>query len=110
MTAKAKITDRSAFEKKSLGMQVGLTVVTLGLYPLYWFYSTAKQLDEGTDQNLTPILGIIPLANLICAWQISNAAEAVTDQDKEITFVLFLVFGVVSWYWVQSGINGVAEN
>lgn len=109
MPGKAQITDQSAFEQKSLGMQVGLTVVTLGLYPLYWFYSTAQQFDQGTDRDLTPIFGIIPVLNFVCAWQIADAAESVTDQDKEILFLLFLVFGVVSWYWVQSGINGIAE-
>jgi hypothetical protein len=110
MSGTAQLTDRSALERKSLGMQVGLTVVTLGLYPLYWFYSTAKQLDGATDRDLTPIFGVIPVLNFVCAWQIADAAEAVTDQDKEILFILFLVFGVLSWYWIQSGINQAASN
>lgn len=110
MSGTAQLTNRSALEQKSLGMQVGLTVVTLGLYPLYWFYSTAQQLDAATDQDLTPIFGVIPFLNFVCAWQIAGAAEAVTDQDKEILFILFLVFGVLSWYWIQSGINQAAAN
>ena len=109
MSGTAQITDASAFERKSLGIQVALAVVTVGLYTLYWLYSTAKQLDEGTGESLTPILAIIPVVNLISIWQVSNAAEAVTDQSKIIMFVLFLVFAPISWYWIQSGMNEIAQ-
>lgn len=110
MSGNPTVTNASALEQKSLGIQVLLFMVTLGVYSLYWFYSTAKQLDQGTDQGLTPILGIIPVVNLICAWQISSAAEAVTDQSKVIMFVLFVIFAPVSWYWVQAGINRAAAS
>jgi hypothetical protein len=109
MSGTTQITDEAAFERKSLGIQVALTIVTLGLYGLYWLYDTAKQLEEGTDGSLTPILGIIPVVNLLSMWQISDAAEAVTDQSKVLQFVLFLVFAPISWYWIQSGMNSVAS-
>ena len=105
MSGSPQVTNASALKEGSLGLQVGLMIITGGLYALYWFYSTASQLDKATNQDLMPILGIIPLANIISAWQISNAAEAVTDQSGVVIFVLFLVFGPISWYWVQSGIN-----
>lgn len=104
----ASVTDASAFTEKSLGKQVIYSIITFGLYPIYWFYSTAKQLDQGTDESLTPILAIIPILNLILMWQVSSAAEAVTDQSKGVIFLLFLFFGPVSWYWVQTGINEAA--
>ena len=104
------MTDASAFEQKSLGIQVALAIVTLGLYTLYWLYSTAKQLDEGTDESLTPILAIIPVVNLLSIWQVSDAAEAVTDQTKVVLFILFIVFAPISWYWIQSGMNDVAAS
>lgn len=110
MSATPQVTDASAFDQKSLGIQIALVIVTAGLYALYWFYSTAQQLDQGTDQDLMPILGIIPGVNIIAAWQIANAAEAVTDQSGIIMFVLFLVFGPISWYWIQSGMNGAASS
>lgn len=74
------VTDPSAFAKKSLGIQVVLSVVTLGLYTVYWLYSTAKQLDQGTDASLMPILAIIPVVNIVTTWQISKASEAVTNR------------------------------
>lgn len=91
-------------------MQVVLYVVTVGLYALYWFYKTAKQFDEGTDQDLSPVLGLVPVVNILVAWQIANAAEAVTDQSAMVIFVLFLLFPILPWYWVQDGINSVAPS
>ncbi len=110
MSSNVQLTNRSALEEKSLGIQVVLTVVTFGLYPAYWFYSTAKQFDQATDQSLTPILAFIPLVNFLLWWQISEAAETVTDQSKELLFILFFIFGIPSWYWIQSGINDAASN
>jgi hypothetical protein len=48
--------------------------------------------------------------NIITIWQISDAAEAVTDQSKIVLFLLFLVFAPLSWYWVQAGLNDAAPN
>jgi hypothetical protein len=109
MSETPQITDPSAFSEGSLLFQTVLTVFTLGLYPMYWTYKTAKMLDQGTNHDLTPILAIIPLANIISFWQISKAAEPVTDKDAMPVFLLFLFFGIISWYWVQSGINSVAN-
>jgi exosortase/archaeosortase len=110
MSPNVQLTNKSAFQEKSLGIQVALTVVTFGLYPAYWFYSTAKQFDQATNQSLSPILAFIPFANFLLWWQISEAAETVTDQSKELLFILFFIFGIPSWYWIQSGINDAASN
>lgn len=108
MSSNSDVTDASAFDEKSLGIQVVLAIITVGFYTLYWFYSTGKQLDRGTDANVTPLLGIIPVVNLIAAWQIAGASEAVTDQNQIIMFILFIVLPLIPWYWIQSGMNDVA--
>jgi hypothetical protein len=109
MSETPQVTDPSAFSEGSLGMQVVFSVLTLGLYSFYWTYKTAKMLDRGTNQSLTPILAFIPVANIIAFWQISEAAEPITEKDAMPVFLLFLFFGVISWYWVQTGINSVAS-
>ncbi|PSQ50809.1 hypothetical protein BRD15_00920 [Halobacteriales archaeon SW_6_65_15] len=109
MSETPQVMDKSAFKEGSLGKQVLFTVVTLGLYTIYWTYKTAKMLDRGTDQSLSPILTFIPFVNIIVYWQISKAGEAVTEQDAMPVFLLFLFFPVISWYWVQSGINSATS-
>jgi hypothetical protein len=84
-------------------------ILTLGLYTVWWTYKTAKMLDRGTDEDLTPILAVIPFVNIISFWQISKAGEAVTEQDAMPVFLLFLFFPIISWYWVQTGINSAAQ-
>lgn len=108
MSATPEVTNQSAFKTGSLGKQVLFTVITAGLYTIYWTYKTAKTFDQGTDENLTPILAIVPIVNIIALWQISSAAESVTEQGAMPIFLLFIFFPVISWYWVQSGINSVA--
>ncbi|PSP27101.1 hypothetical protein BRC65_07985 [Halobacteriales archaeon QH_2_65_14] len=112
MSGSPQVTNASAFEKKSLGIQIVLAIVTLGLYTIYWHYSTAKQLSEGTNYDISPglvtIAIFIPFGVLYTWWKTANAAEAVTDQSAVIMFVLFLIFAPISWYWVQAGMNSVA--
>jgi hypothetical protein len=100
-----QVTDESAFSAGSLGVQVVLFVITGGIYGLYWMYKTAKQLDEGTDASLSPILVIVPVYGV---WMLSGGAEAVTEQSQVLLFLLFLVFGPAAWYLIQSGINELA--
>jgi len=108
MSETPQVTDESAFKSGSLGMQVLFTVLTLGLYTIYWTYKTAKMLDRGTDKSLSPVLAFIPFVNIIAYWQISKAGEAVAEQDAMPVFLLFLFFPIISWYWIQSGINAAA--
>ena len=108
-----EVTNASGFKKGSLGKQVGLTVITFGLYMIYWWYDTHQQFAAATNTDLDPtiqtVLFLVPLANLYAIWQFSNEAEAVTDQSGTVLFVLFLVFAPAAWFLIQSGINEVAQ-
>lgn len=108
MTATPTVTDPSAFTEKSRSIQVVLTIITGGLYTVYWLYSTAKQLDQGTDDELIPILGIIPVINIITTWQVSRAGQAVTNHGAILLFILFIIFPPLPWYWIQTGMNTTA--
>lgn len=109
----AEVTDESAFANRSLGKQVLFTVVTLGVYGIYWWHVTNQQLNEGTDAEFNPTLRTIglfvPLYNFVVMWRTSHDSEAVTDQSGAVLFLLFLVFAPASWYLIQSGINAVAS-
>jgi len=112
----ASVTDPSAFQNRSLGKQILFSIITFGLYPVYWLYITNVQLAEGTDAEFNPMtrtLAIILLSpvliGLIWMWKMCEDAEAVTDQDGPILFLFFLVFSPVAWYLIQSGINETAQ-
>jgi hypothetical protein len=107
------ITDRSAFTERSLAKQVLFSVVTLGLYTIYWYHITHKQLANGTSASFSPAMRtigmFIPFYNLVVMWRTSHDAEAVTDQSGAVLFLFTLVFPPVFWYLVQSGINEIAQ-
>jgi hypothetical protein len=103
------VTDESVFKNQGLGIQVVFTVITFGLYTVWWFYKTGKTIDRGTNQSATPIFAFVPFANIILMWQVSKGAEAFNEQGAMPVFLLFLFFPIISWYWVQSGINQVAS-
>lgn len=107
-----EVTNASAFQKRSLGKQILFSVITLGLYGLYWWHVTNKQLNEGTDSDFNPTLRtiglFIPIYNIVVMWRTSHDSEAVTDNGGVILFLLFLVFAPAAWYLIQSGINKTA--
>jgi hypothetical protein len=103
------VTEKSAFKHGSLGKQVLLAIVTLGMYNLYWFYQASEQLANGTDADIDPtMVTILILVPFYGMWNFCNYADAVTDQDSTVLFLLFLFTGVGGWYLVQSGINDTA--
>lgn len=108
-----RVTDASAFQHRSLVKQVLFTIVTFGIYAIYWWHVTHKQLDRGTDADFSPTLRtvglFVPIYNFVVMWRTSHDAEAVNDTGGVLTFVLFLVFAPAAWYVVQSGINDVAS-
>jgi len=104
-----QVTNPSAFTSRSLGKQVLFSIVTLGLYWIYWFHVTHKQLAAGTDTDFNPVMRtvglFIPIYNFLVMWRTSNDCEAVTNQGAALLFILSLVFVPAFWYLVQSGIN-----
>lgn len=113
MSATTEVTNASAFKKGSLGKQVLFTIVTFGLYGIYWWYSTHQQFAEATNTDLDPtiqtVLYILPPLSLYAIWKFSNEAELVAGQSGTVLFLLFLVFPPAGWFLVQSGINEMAE-
>lgn len=108
-----EVTDASAFQHRSLAKQVVFTVVTFGLYVVYWWYVTHRQLARGTDAESSPVLRtvglFVPVVNLVVIWKTSRDAEAVTDLNGAVLFLLFLAVAPAGWYLVQSGVNAVAS-
>jgi hypothetical protein len=106
------VTDASAFKQSSLVKEIVLSIVTLGIYTIYWWYKTNKQLANGTDADISAAwrtVGLfIPLYGFVVVWRTCHDAEAVVDQDGVILFLLFMVFAPAGWFLVQSGINDVA--
>ena len=101
-------------KNRNMIMQVVLVVVTLGTYPLYWFYSTLKELHiaNGKDEGavMWTIFLFIPIVNHFADWHYSSEYANFTG-DKYPALLIFLawiVFLPIVWFLVQTDLNKAA--
>ena len=92
-----------------------LSFITLGIYAIYWFYSTRKELYEilKKDGNafVDIILCIIPFVNIWVFYKYSVDVEAASKgaANKWIILLAYFVFFPISQYIVQTEINKFAS-
>ena len=98
-------------KRRNMWAQVGLTIVTLGIYAVYWFYITSKEMIEekslGESAALWTVLALLPLIQMYSFYKYGLALEHVTDGsvNKWITFLLFIVFAPAAWFMAQIEFN-----
>lgn len=86
-------------------------LITLGIYSIYWFYSTSKELIElnKSDSNaLLWLIGLfIPFVNLYVFWKYSKAVEQASggSMNAILIFVLSFIFNPIAQYLVQTELN-----
>lgn len=101
------------FTKRGVGKTIALSIVTFGLYGLYWAYQVHKEFAAAKDGGFNPTVRtiglVIPLYNFLVLWKTSNDAEELLPGVSAITvFVTGIVFFPIAIYLVQSGINQTA--
>ena len=88
-----------------------LTIVTFGIYGLYWEVSTKQEMvNKGADIPTAWLL-IVPVANLWWAYKYCLGVEKVTQQKMSavMALVLMLVLGVIGMAIIQDTFNKVGE-
>ncbi|MFA5077158.1 MAG: DUF4234 domain-containing protein [Candidatus Micrarchaeia archaeon] len=90
---------------------IAVSIVTLGIYALYWFYMTRKELYEllKKDGNalIDLVLMFIPIINFYAIWKYCDDVSALSKgaQSNILLFVLALVFFPATQYLAQNEIN-----
>ena len=119
------IEGQSYLKRNPLGV-LGLTIITLGIYGLYWFYKANEEIKRYTrDDTISPgrsLLAVIPGALIIVPPFIAyyNTANHVVDMEQrrgiasQISPVLVVVLGIVLWLgmgaYVQEHMNRVWDS
>lgn len=110
-------------EKKSIGLYLLFSIVTCGIFSLYWLYSIARDIEtmEGRKASTSP--GMVVLLSLVTcgiyelyfyykackrihALQFSNGYVAADDSVISLILALFGL-GIVSKCIIQSTINDI---
>ena len=98
-------------KQRNMVMQVLLMIITLGIYGIYWFYVTSKEMVEykrlDGNSGLWTVLSLIPFANLYAVYKQGEAVEALTDgsTNRWIIFILWMVFSPAVWFITQTELN-----
>lgn len=103
-------------------MVLGLTIITCGLYGLYWIYLMTKELQENLEKpDLNPVLELvlcfIPFYVFYWVYKVSlliddaRVKAGLAKDDKAIINVALMVccLGIVSMYLMQASINEAWE-
>jgi hypothetical protein len=89
-----------------------LTLVTFGLYGIYWQVSTKIEMTKLGADIPTSWLLIVPLANLWWAYKYCMGVEKVTNGKMSgvMALVLMLVLGVIGMAIIQDSFNKVGQS
>lgn len=116
-------------KEKSIGLCVVLSLVTCGIYSIYWLYTIAHDLNDlcesqnqekGAEPGLVVILSIVTcgIYLLYYLWKAGKMVSSLTrsnghhpSDDSIVLMVLsILQLSLVSYCILQSHINGFAKD
>lgn len=116
-------------KEKSIGLCVVLSLVTCGIYGIYWLYTIARDLNDlcesqnqekGAEPGLVVVLGIVTcgIYSLYYLWKAGKMVASLTrsngqhpSDDSIVLMVLSLLqLSLVSYCILQSHINGFAKD
>ncbi len=88
-----------------------LTVITFGLYTLFWFYNTKNELNEKMNIKTIPTLWwfIVPFGSYWWMWKYSEALENMTSNKikRNDTFLLYALTTVAVGITSRFDVNNV---
>ncbi len=97
---------------RNMWAQVGLFIITLGIYGIYWFYQTAKELkflanDPNASPGLWTVLLFIPFGALYSHYKYGELFQTVSTEklNRWIIFILWIIFSPAVWFIVQTELN-----
>ncbi|MBQ2823778.1 MAG: DUF4234 domain-containing protein [Oscillospiraceae bacterium] len=108
-------------KNRSVVTVIVLTIVTCGIYGLYWYWQAMSSLDEaGKKSNMPPIAQFLLLflyvGGIVFAINANNNINAIRankglpEQDNMVLWlILFIVFPIAGVALVQSAMNEVAD-
>lgn len=86
------------------------TIITLGIYGIYWLYSTKKELVELGASVPTFFLIIIPIINIYWVYKYAKGVAHIAKNSMGIIyFILWLVLAPIAMILTQIELNKFAK-
>ncbi len=92
---------------------VALTLATLGLYSIYWFYQTSTTVIRAAGRDAHPVLWtaglFVPGINIVIVWRYVRTVVSVTGRRSTVLlFAAWAVFFPAAQYLIQQDLNAAA--
>ena len=87
------------------------SIITFGIYGLYWHIKTKLEMNDSGAQIPTAWLIIIPIVSIWWMWKFCEGVEQVTNRQMNapVAFVLLFLVGMIGAVIIQSSLNKVAS-
>ncbi len=96
--------------QRSIPKMILLSIVTLGIYSVYWSVSTKNEMNRLGAQVPTAWLLIIPFVSIYWVWKYSQAVEQITSSkvSAPLAFVVEYFLGFIGDLIIQTEFNKLA--
>ena len=92
------------------------SIITLGIYGIYWLVSTTNELRRITSSAPNPwllLLLLVPAINIFVGfwyyWKYSKAIGEISDFEPVLLFVLWIIISPVAMIIAQIQLNKKAQ-
>jgi hypothetical protein len=104
--------EKRKLEERDVALYIILTIITFGLFGIYWLVVTKRDIKSRGGDVPTCWLLIIPIANIYLFYKYSRAAEKVLKKDGDwiVYFIFCFIFNsVITLALVQDGLNHIVR-
>ena len=101
------------FEKRSIALIYIYSILTLGLYFLYWEIKTKNEMNKTFHADIpTGWLLIIPLVNIYWLYRYTECFVTKVKGEKDVAlwFLVFFIAGIIMPWIVQTELNNLVDN
>jgi len=105
--------------QRNVGVAILLSIITCGIYTLYWMYKVTQEITEYNNENANPgielLLSLVTCGIYYYYWNYKMGKRIAqargTSSDDSILFLILAIFGlgIVSLAIMQSQMNNIAS-
>ena len=98
-------------KKRDVVMVYVLTIITFGIYGIYWSVQTKEELNKLGAEIPTSWLLIVPIANIYWLYKYSEGFSLKVKKDNNgiLWFIVFWLIGIIMPAIVQPELNKLAD-
>ena len=107
-------------KKRSIATAIILTIVTCGIYGIYWIVMLAREAVSVKDASDSAVLEIVlslflfPVGSFLAEKKLAEgcAAKGIPHKDNSILYIVlgFFGLGIVNLCMMQSDLNKIADS